>query len=228
MRHAENKLSLIWAKRLSLKRGRSSQSKVFAMVPAVRERVREKMKVELAEQIYTLFAEQGLENVTAQQAAQSVGISRATFFRYFSSKEDAVITALGSLNVHFSEALASMASHPGESLLELLRRSFESTVVAAEQDPEALRGRIQLVWGSPALRASWQEFRREQQASLAQALSSFCANVRRAETSALLAMALYDHALVRWVSAPEESLREILDEAFDFAAMIDDQWAGAK
>ncbi|WP_404288099.1 TetR family transcriptional regulator [Glutamicibacter arilaitensis] len=198
------------------------------MVTAVRERVREKMKIELAEQAYALFAERGLENVTAQQAAQSLGISRATFFRYFSSKEDAVITALRSFSVHFSEALASMASHPGESLLELLRRSFESTVVAAEVEPEAMRERIQLVWGSPALRASWQDFRREQQASLAQALSSFCANVRRAETSAALALTLYDHALVRWANAPGESLREILDEVFDFAAMIDDQWAGSK
>ncbi|MGP9814974.1 TetR family transcriptional regulator, partial [Glutamicibacter sp. 363] len=92
----------------------------------VRDRVREKMKAELAQQAYAVFAERGMENVTAQQAAQAIGISRATFFRYFSSKEDAVVTALRSMNVHFSDMVASMSSHSGESLLELLRRSFEA------------------------------------------------------------------------------------------------------
>lgn len=194
------------------------------MGSVVRDRVREKMKTELAQQVYTVFAERGLENVTAQQAAQAVGISRATFFRYFSSKEDAVVTALRSMNMHFSQMLESMSSNPSESLLELLRRSFEPTVVAAEQDPTVMRSRIELVWSTPALRASWQESRREQQVALAQALSAFCANPRLAETSALLALTLYDHALVRWIESPKQSLREILDEAFDFASMIDNKW----
>jgi len=195
------------------------------MGSVVRDRVREKMKTELAQQVYTVFAERGLENVTAQQAAQAVGISRATFFRYFSSKEDAVVTALRSMNMHFSQMLESMASNPSESLLELLRRSFEPTVVAAEEEPEAMRSRVQLVWSTSALRASWQESRREQQAELAQALHPFCANRRFADTSALLALTLYDHALVRWVDSHNESLREILDEAFDCAAMIDNKWS---
>lgn len=191
----------------------------------VRDRVREKMKIELAQQVYTVFAERGLENVTAQQAAQAVGISRATFFRYFSSKEDAVVTALRSMNLHFSQTLEAMASSPSESLLELLRLSFEPTVVAAEQDPASMRARVELVWSTPALRASWQESRRIQQAELAHGLAAFCANYRLAETSALLALTLFDHALVRWIETPDGSLRAILDEAFDFASMIDDRWS---
>ena len=88
-----------------------------------------------------------------------------------------------------------------------------------------MQGRIELVRSTPALRASWQESRREQQVALAQALSPFCANQRLAETAALLGLALYDHALTRWVGTAGSTLREILDEAFDFAAMIDDNWA---
>lgn len=85
--------------------------------------------------------------------------------------------------------------------------------------------RIELSRSTSALRASWQESLREQQAALAQALSPFCANQRLAETAALLGLSLYDHALDRWVGATGSTLREILDEAFDFAAMIDDNWA---
>lgn len=195
------------------------------MGSVVRDRVREKMKVELAEQAYAVFAERGVENVTVQQAAQAAGISRATFFRYFSSKEDAVVTALRSMTGHFSDVASSMSSQPGESLLELLRRSFEPAVAFAEQDPATMISRIELSRSTSALRASWQESLREQQAALAQALSPFCANQRLAETAALLGLSLYDHALDRWVGATGSTLREILDEAFDFAAMIDDNWA---
>ncbi|WP_334122727.1 TetR family transcriptional regulator [Glutamicibacter sp.] len=198
------------------------------MGSVVRERVREKMKTELAQQLYAVFAERGLENVTAQQAAQAVGISRATFFRYFSSKEDAVVTALRSMNMHFSQMLESMVSNPSESLLELLRRSFEPTVLAAEGDPGTMRSQINLVKSTPALRATWQESRREQSSALAQALHPYCANPRLADTSALLALTLYDHALLRWVESDEHGLREILDEAFDFAAMIDDKWSTSR
>ncbi|MGZ2224123.1 TetR family transcriptional regulator [Glutamicibacter nicotianae] len=191
----------------------------------VRDRVREKMKAELAEQAYALFAARGVENVTVQQAAQAIGISRATFFRYFSSKEDAVVTALRSTTGHFSDVATSMSSQPGESLLELLRRSFESAVECAEKDPATMISRIELIKSTPALRASWQESLREQQVALAQALSPFCADQRLAETAALLSLSLYDHALDRWVGSTGSTLREILDEAFDFAAMIDDNWA---
>ena len=195
------------------------------MGSVVRDRVREKMKVELAEQAYAVFAERGVENVTVQQAAQAAGISRATFFRYFSSKEDAVVTALRSMTGHFADMARSMTSQPGESLLELLRRSFEPAVAFAEQDPVTMISRIELIRSTPALRASWQESLREQQAALAQALSPFCANQRLAETAALLGLSLYGHALDRWVGTTGSTLREILDEAFDFATMIDDNWA---
>lgn len=195
------------------------------MGSAVRDRVREKMKAELAEQVYAVFAERGMDSVTAQQAAQAVGISRATFFRYFSSKEDAVVAALRSMSVHLSDIASTMSSHPGESLLEILRRSFEPAVISAERNPQSMRGHIELVWSTAALRASWQESRREQQAAMAQSLWPFCASYRQAETSALLGLSLYDHALARWIDLPDGSLREVLDEAFDFAAMIDDKWA---
>lgn len=193
-----------------------------------RVRVREKMKVELAREVYALFAERGLDNVTAQEAAKAAGVSRATFFRYFASKEDAVVTALRSMSVHLSEMVSSMEADPSGSLLELMRRSFEPSVLAAEQDPEDIRARIALVQSTPALRTQWRESQRDQQVALAQALAPFCSNLRLAQTSALLGLTLFDHALIRWFESVGESLREILDEAFDFASMIDEKWPASQ
>ncbi|MFJ2620396.1 TetR family transcriptional regulator [Glutamicibacter sp. NPDC087344] len=198
------------------------------MAGALGERVRAKMKVELAERLYNLFVERGLENVTAEQAARAVGISRATFFRYFASKEDAVVTALRSFSAQISQLPDDLASRPGESLLEVLRRSFDSTVQSAEQEPELLRQRIRFIWENPNLRARWLNSRLEQQAELAQALAPFCENARQLDTSALIALALYDRCLVRWLESPAESLRELLDEAFDHAAMIDASWSSTR
>lgn len=191
------------------------------MVNAMRDRVREKMRVELAEQMYPLFADEGVDNVTAEQAAREAGISRATFFRYFASKEDAVTTAIRSLGPDFADVLSSLESRPGESLLELLRRCFESSVKSAERSPEEARIRARTVLATPALRSSWAARRQEQQTGLAQALCAHCPNPRLADTAAVIALALYDHALARWLETPDQRLRDLLDEAFDYAVLLD-------
>lgn len=198
------------------------------MVRAVRERVREKMRVELAEQLYPLFALHGLDGVTAEQAARAVGISKATFFRYFASKEDAVLTAVRSLGSHFATTLVDMESLPGESLLELLRRSFESSVEAAESDPQVIRERVGIIWQTPSLRAGWSAYRREQEAELANSLMPFCTDPMLAQTSAVIALSLFDHALDRWLKSHDEHLRPILDEVFDHARLIDSSWVSCR
>ncbi|MCW4466356.1 TetR family transcriptional regulator [Glutamicibacter sp. MNS18] len=194
------------------------------MANIVRDRVREKIKIELAEQVYPLFVREGLRNVTSERAARAAGVSKATFFRYFASKEDAVLTALRSQGSRLTEVFSGLESLPGESLLELLRRSFEFPLSAAEHDPEAALRGIRLVWDSPSLRAGWAELRRQQQDELVRALLPFCANVRLAQTAVVIALTLLDHALERWAEYPDESLRAILDEAFDYASAIDNSW----
>src|ERR1700755_1667947 len=60
---------------------------------ALRSRTRENVRVQIAEVAFNVFAERGFDAVTATEVAEAAGLSRASFFRYFESKEDAVFVA---------------------------------------------------------------------------------------------------------------------------------------
>ena len=59
--------------------------------PGLRERRRRDTQQEVHEAALALFEDQGVRGTTVQQIAERAGISSRTFFRYFSSKEQAAI-----------------------------------------------------------------------------------------------------------------------------------------
>ena len=66
---------------------------VVSSAPAsgLRERKKEQTRQALEETILRLVIEKGYENVTVEEVCEQVGISRKTFFNYFSSKRAAVL-----------------------------------------------------------------------------------------------------------------------------------------
>ena len=61
-----------------------------ASAGGLRERKKEQTRQALEETILRLVIEKGYENVTVEEVCEQVGISRKTFFNYFSSKRAAV------------------------------------------------------------------------------------------------------------------------------------------
>jgi AcrR family transcriptional regulator len=57
-------------------------------VSSLRERNRARTRAEIADAALTLFEQQGYEGTTVDQIAVAAGVSSATFFRYFATKED--------------------------------------------------------------------------------------------------------------------------------------------
>jgi AcrR family transcriptional regulator len=55
---------------------------------------RDAVRARLAESVYDYFLAHGFAESTVEDAAKAAGISRATFFRYFPAKEDAVVVAM--------------------------------------------------------------------------------------------------------------------------------------
>src|SRR3974390_889971 len=73
--------------------------------PTLRERNKARARAEIADAALRLFFDRGFEGVTVDEIVSAAGVSRRTFFRYFETKEDALLADYPELNARLSEAL---------------------------------------------------------------------------------------------------------------------------
>ncbi|MFB7377441.1 TetR/AcrR family transcriptional regulator [Kitasatospora purpeofusca] len=117
---------------------------------SLRERKKLKTRQTIRREAYRLIAEQGYENTTVDQIAAAAEVSPSTFFRYFATKEDLVLT--DEYDPAMIDALlARPADEPflrscREALIGLLRQLLE-------HEREELLVRLRLTKDVPALRA---------------------------------------------------------------------------
>ncbi len=117
----------------------------------LRERTRNAVRTQLAEAARALFVEQGFEATTVEQIAAATGLSRRSFHRYFSSKEDVLSQWFAEMG---GQIAASLAARPQrESTWLALRRSFDGLVEAMNAQPDA-RVMTRMMLDTPALHAS--------------------------------------------------------------------------
>ncbi len=108
----------------------------------LRDRRRQLLTEEIEAAALDLFARDGFAQVTVDDIATAVGISRRTFFRYFATKED-VLTA--DKRVRAEQVQAALAARPpDEPVLTSLRAVFTDLAhaMAAARGPLVLRERI--------------------------------------------------------------------------------------
>ena len=118
---------------------------VPASVPAGTTRVR----VERA--ALDLFTLRGFENVTSDEVADSAGISRRTFFRYFATKADAVWGDFAGHVARLEGLLA--ATDPAEPVLASICAAYVEVNDYPAAELPLLRERMQLILREPALLA---------------------------------------------------------------------------
>jgi AcrR family transcriptional regulator len=120
----------------------------------LRERKKLRTRQALIDAAFDLFGRKGFEATTVEEIADAVEVSSRTFFRYFPTKEDVVLTI-------FEEQYALMAAafdaRPAdEPVLTALGNAAGAMLVACEQgihgiDPERFESAQQLVMDSPSL-----------------------------------------------------------------------------
>ncbi|NUP47493.1 MAG: TetR family transcriptional regulator [Catenulispora sp.] len=120
------------------------------------ERKRQLVRDELGDAALRLLARQGFEETTVDQLAAAAGVSRRTFFRYFASKEDVVISFIGLVG---EQIVAEVEARPaGEPPAVAIREAVKAVTVEdftenREKSVALIRHTLQI----PALRARFAE-----------------------------------------------------------------------
>lgn len=186
----------------------------------LRALTRESVRTRLAETAWDVFAERGFDGVTAAEVAEAAGISRASFFRYFRSKEEAVFAALEAMGAEIAAALGQRPA--GEDAWVALRRAFDAALPSYERDPARSLARLRLILETPALRAHQLErqaqWREMIGATLAARIGAEAGDVRP-EAIVGAALSALDAATAAWAASDGGlDLIALIDDAFDAVA----------
>jgi AcrR family transcriptional regulator len=136
----------------------------------LRARVREGTRIEVGMIALDLFAEKGFEATTAGEAADAAGISRASFFRLFSSKEEAVFARQEATGAVIAATLAERP--PEEDHWTALQSAFKASTARYLEDPERALARSRLILENPSLRARRLEVHADWSPAICGALAS--------------------------------------------------------
>ncbi|WP_240330456.1 TetR family transcriptional regulator [Streptomyces sp. CB09001] len=116
---------------------------------------RQAMKAQVSAMAFDLCVERGYDNTTVEDVCAVAGISRSTFFRYFTSKEDALLGDAADAGEHL---LAALRARPdGEPVWDALRHALGALIERYAADPERGRQLTRLIHGAPALAAAHHE-----------------------------------------------------------------------
>lgn len=190
----------------------------------LRERNRERNRTALAEAALRLFTERGFDAVTVDDIAEAAGVSRRTFFRYFESKEDAVLPSEQDRLDDLRRALA--AGPHDEPVLATLRRA--TTAIAADQLADGAgrqesMARMALIANNPSVLARNLEL----QSRMADELSAVVADhlgvdpttsIEAQVVAGAAIAAVRAAATVWWSTGGAADFTSLLDEAFDLLA----------
>ena len=171
-----------------------------------REQARASVRAKIAQSVFTVFAERGFEETTASEAAEAAGISRASFFRYFSSKEEAVFAVQEAMGEEIAAALGERPDD--EDSWTALRRAFDAAVRNYERSPSETLRRVRLARGTPALRAHELERQEQWRLMISEQLAPRLGlepGDLRAEAVAGAAMAAFSAAVASWAEQGEKS-----------------------
>ena len=133
--------------------------------PGLRERHRRRTAAQLEEVALRLFGERGFDATTVDDIAAAAEVSRRTFFRYYASKEDVL---LSDHPRQLAQLRAALSARPtSEPILTALREALMSMSGTYEENRDRLLLRARVMRGTPSLQARSLVLQREWEQAVA-------------------------------------------------------------
>lgn len=180
----------------------------------VRERKRQETRQRIADAGLRLFGTRGYEATTLDAIAAEAGISRRTFFHYFKSKEDILLSMQSGLGERVARALALEA--PGREPLAAARAAIKTLVL--EYAPGELLAIDRLMRSSEAVRSRKQASYIEDEAAVFAAMRELwpAHGATELRVLAMLTVSTSRLALDTWsAEGGTRPLAEYVDAYFD-------------
>jgi AcrR family transcriptional regulator len=184
------------------------------MPETVKLRARDAMRRELANAALDVVLDHGFDALTADDIAAAIGMSRATFFRQFGSKEGAVVAAYTGTSAQFADAFRRTARDGGGTRWRQLRMAVEPAVLFAEADPARIRRRLAFLGEHPRIFARLKQERVAQIDQLAQAMQDSGVGAFESQILANAAISTLDQGFQHWMLQETQSIRVMIDAAF--------------
>jgi AcrR family transcriptional regulator len=178
----------------------------------LRERKKRLMRQQLSDTATRMFMEHGFDGVRVAEVAEACGVSEATVFNYFPTKESLVLDRLETTVTSLRAGLADPGIPPVEAALRILDGELSGMTawLASQEDPgkaaQALRRFGDLLRDTPSLRA-YQSEMMDQFVSVAAQILAAGAALSAADPEPQIAA----RALLGLWHVQAESLRRHLD-----------------
>ncbi|KFC69763.1 Transcriptional regulator, TetR family [Devosia sp. LC5] len=185
----------------------------------LRERKRRDTHRRITEAGLKLFSARGFDATTLDAIAAEAGISRRTFFHYFRSKDDILLSLQTGLGESLAAALAERA--PGQRPIAALRQAMHALLAAYA--PDELLALDRLMLSSEAVQSRKQATYLQDEALVFAALCAYWPeeNPAALRLAAILSIGITRVSMEAWRSGDgQRPLAQYVDDYFDALAGI--------
>ena len=193
-----------------------TSAEVPALGPGLRLLKKRRTFLSILDAALDLFAEQGFEATTVDQIAARAEVSTATFFRYFSAKDEVLFSGFDDQLSALKQAIVERPNRE-EDFVAVRRAVVQQWVPMLDHDRVALRHRV--TTSSPRLRDSSLHLGIKWQRVISDGLATrrgLDNPDRKARLVAAVAMAVFGNAVDSWVTDGRPG---------ELAAAVDDSFA---
>lgn len=175
---------------------------------SLRDRNKQRVRRRILETAMSLAATRGVDGITADDISAQAEIGRATFFRYFESKEAAVI--VGFYEQRLMALVEVLGAAPAKlGPMDAVLWTFRELGARPDRNLKLVRLHARMVMTSPALRAKAYEFQTRYESAIAEAVAGRFRRPRaddpRPRQLAAAALAVIQSCVEYW-AARRESL----------------------